>query len=204
MATITADDIRSGKDKDGLQELTKQQRIAFKLNPLFDGVKVPAAIETVHSSTHANKVALSTLLRGIDETALHFIRLCLTIDGKSRVSTKELLAHPFFSERFKNAFGKKFEEIEARDRDQSEHMASCYLVPRNGKEISVEEVNANSSSEEGSKDNDHLINLLGEYKMDVPEAPKRDPVDAKAFKKQMQEDLARKPRPVHFDGQVKN
>lgn len=108
LETITADDLENNKP---LQELTKKQRVAFKLNSLFDGLKVPTAANAVTLPEHAKEVCLKALLKGIDDQQLDFIRKCLIINDKERISVAELLEHPYFDEEFKQKFNEDFESM---------------------------------------------------------------------------------------------
>jgi cyclin-dependent kinase-like len=104
LETITADDMENSKP---IQELSKKQRAAFRMNPLFDGMKAPLASEAVKAPEHAQEVSLEALLKDIDEVSLDFIRKCLVIDGASRSTTKELINHPLFDKEFIDSFEKK-------------------------------------------------------------------------------------------------
>lgn len=78
LETITADDIENDRPT---QELTKKQRVAFRLNPLFEGQAVPTASEAIIAPEHIQEVSFGALLKDIDDLALDFIRKCLVIDG---------------------------------------------------------------------------------------------------------------------------
>ena len=78
LETITADDIENNQPT---QELTKKQRVAFRLNPLFEGQPVPTASEAIIAPEHIKEVSFGALLKDIDDLALDFIRKCLVIDG---------------------------------------------------------------------------------------------------------------------------
>ena len=64
-----------------IQELSKKQRVAFRMNPLFDKMKVPLASESIKSPETVNEVSLKALLKDINDTQLDFIRRCLVVDG---------------------------------------------------------------------------------------------------------------------------
>jgi hypothetical protein len=49
LETITADDIMRGAP---VQELSKKQRVAFKMNSMFDGIKIPTAENAVTDEEH--------------------------------------------------------------------------------------------------------------------------------------------------------
>ena len=78
LETVTADDIEHEKE---IQELSKKQRVAFRMNPLFEGQKVPLASESIKSPETVHEVSLKSLLKGINDVQLDFIRKCLVIDG---------------------------------------------------------------------------------------------------------------------------
>jgi serine/threonine protein kinase len=101
LETITADDIENDRPT---QELTKKQRTAFRLNPLFEGQSVPTAAEAIIAPEHIKEVSFGALLKDIDPIALDFIRSCLVIDGSKRSSCLELMNHPFFDAEFKARF----------------------------------------------------------------------------------------------------
>jgi len=113
METITADDMQNDKP---LQELTKKQRVAYKLNNMFDGFKVPMAASAVSVPEHAQEVCLNALLKGIDDHSVDFIRKCLVIDDNGRSTASDLLQHPYFDEDFKDQFEAKFATMEEADK----------------------------------------------------------------------------------------
>ena len=86
--------------------MSKKQRAAFRLNPLFDGLKVPQAAESINSPETANEVSLKALLKNIDEQSLDFLRKCLVIDGTQRATLAELVTHPYFDEEFRQEYDK--------------------------------------------------------------------------------------------------
>ena len=100
-----------------LQELSKKQRVAFRLNPLFDGLAVPTAKNAIQSQETANEVSLKALLKDIDENCLDFIRKCLVIDGSARSTMSQLLEHPLFDEEFRNGLKEKLEEWDKLDEE---------------------------------------------------------------------------------------
>ena len=51
-----------------IQELSKKQRVAFRMNPLFENMKVPLASESIKSPDTVQEVSLKSLLKGISET----------------------------------------------------------------------------------------------------------------------------------------
>lgn len=65
--------------------------MAFKLNQMFDGLKVPTAADALAAPEHAEEVCLTNLLKGINQVELDFLRRCLVIDGQKRASAEELL-----------------------------------------------------------------------------------------------------------------
>jgi serine/threonine protein kinase len=87
-----------------IQELSKKQRVAFRLNPLFEGMKVPSAAEAINTPETANEVSLKALLKNIDEQSLDFLRKCLLIDGSQRPKLTELVEHPYFDAEFREKF----------------------------------------------------------------------------------------------------
>lgn len=62
--------------------MTKKQRIAFKMNSMFDGVKVPTPATSLAEPEHALEVCFSALLKEMNEVELDFLRKCLVIDGE--------------------------------------------------------------------------------------------------------------------------
>ena len=50
-----------------IQELSKKQRVAFRMNPLFENMKVPLAKESIKSPETVTEVSLKALLKGINE-----------------------------------------------------------------------------------------------------------------------------------------
>ena len=55
-------------------------------------------------------MTLETLLKGMSEIELDFLRSCLVIDGNKRMSVVDLLNHPYFDEKFKLDFEREFPE----------------------------------------------------------------------------------------------
>ena len=101
METITADDFLREAPA---QELTKKQRIAFKMNSAFDGSVLPTTSTSLVELEHANEVSLASLLKDMNETELDFLRKCLTIDGTQRYTVEQLLNHEYFTQEFKDEF----------------------------------------------------------------------------------------------------
>jgi len=52
------------------------------MNSLFEGAKIPTALDSIKQLDEANEVSLNTLLRGMSEVELDFLRCCLVIDGQ--------------------------------------------------------------------------------------------------------------------------
>lgn len=71
------------------------------MNSLFEGTKIPVAANSLTSESYAREVCLTTLLNGISELQISFLRACLVIDGQQRSSTTDLLEHPYFDAEFK-------------------------------------------------------------------------------------------------------
>jgi len=46
--------------------LSKKQRVAFRMNPLFEAMKVPLASEAIKSQETVQEVSLKSLLKGIN------------------------------------------------------------------------------------------------------------------------------------------
>ena len=65
LETITADDMEHDRP---IQELSKKQRVAFRMNPLFDNMKVPLASEAIKTPETVQEVSLKSLLKGINDT----------------------------------------------------------------------------------------------------------------------------------------
>ena len=101
LETVTADDMEHSRE---IQELSKKQRVAFRMNPLFENMKVPLASESIKSPETVQEVSLKSLLKGITETQLDFVRRCLVIDGSQRAKMRELLDHPVFDDDFKAGY----------------------------------------------------------------------------------------------------
>ena len=114
--------------------MSKKQRVAFRLNPLFDGLKVPTAKGAIQTPETANEVSLRALLKDIDETSLDFIRKCLVIDGQARTTMADLLVHPVFDEEFRAAFPAKFASWEKLDEEAHAEECKEVLLTKDGKE----------------------------------------------------------------------
>lgn len=61
------------------------------MNSLFEGTKIPVATSSLTSESYAREVCLTTLLKGISDLQISFIRACLIIDGQNRPSAADLL-----------------------------------------------------------------------------------------------------------------
>lgn len=94
METITADDYLRESTP---QELSKKQRIAFKMNSSFEGAQLPTTATALVEIDHAHEVSLRSLAKGMDDIELDFLRKCLVIDGLQRHTIDELLEHEYFS-----------------------------------------------------------------------------------------------------------
>ena len=62
-----------------------------------------------------HEVSIKSLLKGISETQLDFVRKCLVIDGAARAKMTDLLEHPVFDEEFKANFDTKMQEMTEQD-----------------------------------------------------------------------------------------
>ena len=103
--------------------MSKKQRVAFRLNPLFDGLKVPTAANAIQTPETASEVSLKALLKDIDGDSLDFIRKCLVIDGRARTTMADLLVHPVFDEEFRAGFSAKFEGWQEQDEEAHRELA---------------------------------------------------------------------------------
>jgi serine/threonine protein kinase len=142
LETITADDIENERET---QELTKKQRVAFRLNPLFEGQPVPTAKDAIIAPEHIKEVSFGALLKDIDPLALDFIRKCLVVDGKQRHSCEQLLTHEYFDDEFKRKFAgvgltdrthrsnTEFEDMLKEDKKDRSNMMRKTLTTKDGK-----------------------------------------------------------------------
>ena len=71
LETVTADDLQRDST---LQELSKKQRVAFKMNSMFEGMKVPTAQTALSAPEHAEEVCLTALLKNVEPLQLDFLR----------------------------------------------------------------------------------------------------------------------------------
>lgn len=152
LETITADDMESGAP---IQELSKKQRTAFRMNPLFDGMKAPLASEAVKAPEHAKEVSLVALLKDIDDVSLDFIRKCLVIDGSNRCTTKDLLEHPLFDKDFVDQFEKDLLEMQANDVFEEKRLMQTVQKTKDGEDELDPEVVFKQSEKEEENDEDH-------------------------------------------------
>lgn len=60
--TITADDMEHEAE---VQELSKKQRVAFRMNPLYENMKVPIAADSIKTPETIKEVSLKSLLKNI-------------------------------------------------------------------------------------------------------------------------------------------
>ena len=56
------------------------------MNPLFENMSVPKASEAIKTPETIKEVSLKSLLKGITDTQLDFLRRCLIIDGGQRAT----------------------------------------------------------------------------------------------------------------------
>ena len=138
LETVTADDMEHDKP---IQELSKKQRVAFRMNPLFESLKVPLAAEAIKSPETVKEVSFKALLKGITDTQLDFLRRCLVIDGGVRATLAELLEHPIFDEAFKSSFEATMQEMERQDESEMQALMLKQLTTKDGRpELSPEEL----------------------------------------------------------------
>lgn len=78
------------------------------MNSMFDGLKVPLASTALAAPEHAEEVCLTSLLKGVSEEQLDFLRRCLVIDGSGRSTASELLESSYFDQEFKEKFEAEF------------------------------------------------------------------------------------------------
>jgi len=50
-----------------VQELSKKQRVAFRMNPLYENMKVPLAAESIKTPETIKEVSLKSLLKNITD-----------------------------------------------------------------------------------------------------------------------------------------
>lgn len=101
--------------ENAVQELSKKQRVAFRMNPLYENMKVPLAKEAIKSPETIKEVSLKSLLKNISDDQLDFLRRCMVIDGEQRATMVELLEHPVFDEEFKNSFEDRIKKMSEED-----------------------------------------------------------------------------------------
>ena len=152
LETITADDMQNEQP---IQELTKKQRVAFRLNPLFDGMTVPQAAESINSPETVNEVSLKALLKNIDDTSLDFLRKCLIIDGAQRATLADLVNHPYFDDDFKQGFEEDIAKGEELDvEDQNKQMEQTLTTKDGRQQLSPEELLTASERDDDEIDED--------------------------------------------------
>ena len=147
LETITADDLVRGLPP---QELSKKQRIAFKMNSMFDGIKVPTAETSLTDPSHANEVSLKALLPNMSHSELDFLRACLQIDGQLRPSVDDLMLHAYFQEDgFLDQIQTDIERWSQQDEENRQEQAAQMLTTKDGRtEIPVEEIVTDEDEEE--------------------------------------------------------
>lgn len=145
-----------------VQELTKKQRVAFKMNNMYDGQKVPSANVTLQDPD-AQEVSLNALQKEMNEVELDFLRSCLVIDGTARPTVEDLMAHAYFDPEFLGKFDSTLTEMESLDDENKTLMRSQILrtksdrleVPQN--EIFTESEDEHSSSDEDAEDSSNEV-----------------------------------------------
>ena len=135
--------------------MTKKQRVAFRLNPLFDGMTVPQAAESINSPETVNEVSLKALLKNIDDTSLDFLRKCLIIDGAQRATLADLVNHPYFDDDFKQGFEEDIAKGEELDvEDQNKQMEQTLTTKDGRQQLSPEELLTASERDDDEIDED--------------------------------------------------
>lgn len=163
LETISADDMQNDRP---VQELSKKQRVAFRLNPLFESMKVPTAESLLHNPETANEVSLQALLKDINDEQLDFIRRCLTIDSSKRATLAELLEHPVFDEDFKAGFDAQIEERKQEDEAEMTRLQELTLKTKDGRleldpEELVTEEERDEEDDEDEFDDDNSSSAVG-------------------------------------------
>ena len=155
LETLTADDMEHNNP---IQELSKKQRVAFRMNPLFENIKVPLASESIKSPETIKEVSLTALLKNISPTQLDFVRKCLIIDGSQRATMEELLDHPIFDEDFKSMYDAKIQEMIELDEREQELLMQTVLTTKDGKsEMAPEELLTEEEKNNDEDDSDDDI-----------------------------------------------
>lgn len=120
---------------------------------MYDGMKVPAAEEAIESEDHAREVSLSTLLTEMGASSLDFIRQCLLIDGKDRISSEKLLEHEYFDQDFKEKHEAEFVIKEEADKLYEGELAKIQQKTKDGRdEIPAEELATDDEDEKQEKE----------------------------------------------------
>lgn len=123
------------------------------MNSLFEGAKIPTALDSIKQLDEANEVSLNTLLRGMSEVELDFLRCCLVIDGQQRKSVLDLISHQYFDEEFKQQFEREFSELLRLDKEHTKTMAQQPHLTKDGRdELPLNEIFTDSDLEEDSDD----------------------------------------------------
>lgn len=93
------------------------------MNSLFEGAKIPTAMDPIKQLEEATEVTLNNLLKGMSEVELDFLRCCLVVDGQQRKSVNDLISHQYFDEEFKQEFEREFPELLRLDKEHTKFMA---------------------------------------------------------------------------------
>lgn len=119
------------------------------MNSLFEGQKVPTSFDSAAQPEQAKEVTLDTLLKGMTETELDFLRSCLVIDGTKRKSVIELLEHPYFDKQFKQDFEEAFPALLNSDLEHSNELTRIPHLTKDGRdELPLYEILTDSEIEE--------------------------------------------------------
>lgn len=92
------------------------------MNSLFEGAKIPTAMDPTKQLEEANEVTLNNLLKGMSEVELDFLRCCLVVDGQQRKSVNGLISHQYFDDQFKQEFEREFPELLRLDKEHTKLM----------------------------------------------------------------------------------
>lgn len=84
---------------------------------MFDGLKVPTAADALAAPEHAEEVCLTSLLKGINQVELDFLRRCLIIDGTKRATAEELLKHEYFDSEFVEQYESNVQSLIEKDEE---------------------------------------------------------------------------------------
>lgn len=126
------------------------------MNSQFEGQKIPKPFDSINQPDQAKEVTLNTLLNGMSEIELDFLRKCLVVDGSKRDTVHDLLQHDYFDQRFKIEFERNFAQLLIKDQQHALDLTKNIHLTKDGREeLPLSEILTDSDVVEDDEDDDN-------------------------------------------------